>query len=241
MLFARSWRRRPRRVKRMKNQHLAGSQVVVCKIHQPPLLVPQALLAAISFRLLRVVLAIFLPIVGVRLAPLPRTLQADLLIHRIGSDLLPMIIAAALALACRLSANPLLRMIRVRLKGLLTVTATALLHQAAPEKNGRGSFSLEAPLNLNASALKIQHIIENYDSPLLCRWCRCSFSPLSRDSMTPRTIGVLGPRKTSRLCGVVSSTESADLSARNRDGWVVGCGAPRNNTPCVISFTLCRA
>src|SRR5438876_12033256 len=140
MLFARSWRRRPRRVKRMKNQHLAGSQVVVCKIHQPPLLVPQALLAAISFRLLRVVLAIFLPIVGVRLAPLPRTLQADLLIHRIGSDLLPMIIAAALALACRLSANLLLRMITIRVKSLSTVAAAVLLHQAAPEDNGRDSI-----------------------------------------------------------------------------------------------------
>jgi hypothetical protein len=128
MLFARSWSRRPRRVKRLKNQHLAGSQVVVCKMRQPPLLVPQALLSAISFHLPKVVLAIFLPIVRVRRAPLPRTLQADLLIHRIGSDLLPMIIAAALALACRLAANPLLRMIRGRLKGLLTVGAVVILH-----------------------------------------------------------------------------------------------------------------
>jgi hypothetical protein len=112
----------------LKNQHLAGSQVVVCKMRQPPLLVPQALLSAISFHLPKVVLAIFLPIVRVRRAPLPRTLQADLLIHRIGSDLLPMIIAAALALACRLAANPLLRMIRGRLKGLLTVGAVVILH-----------------------------------------------------------------------------------------------------------------
>jgi hypothetical protein len=56
-----------------------------------------------------------------------------------------MIIETALALACRLAANSLLRMIRVTLKGLLTVTATAILHQAAPRENGRGSFSLEAP------------------------------------------------------------------------------------------------
>jgi hypothetical protein len=69
-----------------------------------------------------------------------------------------MIIGAALALACGAAANLLLRMIRVRLKGLLTVTATAILHQAAPEENGRGSFSLEAPLDLNTSALNIQHI-----------------------------------------------------------------------------------
>ena len=104
--------------KRLNTQHLAGSQVVVCKIRQPPFLVPQALLSAIPFHLLGVVLAIFLPIVRVRLAPLPRTLQANLLIHRIGSDLLPMIIGAALALACRLVANLLLRMITVRLKRL---------------------------------------------------------------------------------------------------------------------------
>jgi hypothetical protein len=108
---------------------LADSQVVVCKIRQPPLLVPQA----ISFHLLRVVLAIFPRIVRVRLAPLPRTLQADLLIRRIGSNLLPMIIEAELALARGLAANPLLRMITVRPKGLLTATATAIVHQATPE------------------------------------------------------------------------------------------------------------
>ena len=45
----------------MKNQHLPVSQVVVCKIHQSPLFVTQALLLAISFHLLRVILAIFLP------------------------------------------------------------------------------------------------------------------------------------------------------------------------------------
>jgi hypothetical protein len=80
-------------------------------MRQPPFLVSQALLLTISFHLPKVVLAIFLPIVRVRLAPLPRTVQADLLILRIGSDLLPMIIGAALALACRLAANLLLRMI----------------------------------------------------------------------------------------------------------------------------------
>jgi hypothetical protein len=117
-------------------------------------LVPQALLPAISFHLPRVVLAIFLPIVRVRVAPLPRTLQADLLIHRIGSELLPMIIGAALALACGLVANLLLRMITVRLKSLPTVAATVMVHQAAPEENGRDSFSLEAPLNRSSQPKK---------------------------------------------------------------------------------------
>jgi hypothetical protein len=137
MLFARSWRDRSRRVNRLKSQRFAGSQGVVCKIHELPLLVPQALLSAISFHLPRVVLAIFFPIVRVRLAPLPRTLQADLLIHRIGSDLLPMIIGAALALACGAAANSLLWMIRISLKGLLTVTATVILHQTAPRRMER--------------------------------------------------------------------------------------------------------
>jgi len=112
----------------MKNQHLPVSQVVVCKIHQAPLFVTQALLSAISFHLLRVILAIFLPIVRVRLAPLPRTLQAHLLVDRIGSDLLPMIIAATLTLTFGMTANLLLWMIRRRLKDLPTVPATAILH-----------------------------------------------------------------------------------------------------------------
>jgi hypothetical protein len=58
-----------------------------------------------------------------------------------------MIIGAALALTCGLAANLLVRMIPIRLKTLSTVAATVMLHQAAPEENGRDSFSLEAPLN----------------------------------------------------------------------------------------------
>jgi len=49
------------------------SQVVVCKIRLLAFLISQALLLAISFHLFRVILAIFLPVVRVRLAPLPRT------------------------------------------------------------------------------------------------------------------------------------------------------------------------
>ena len=90
------------------------------------------MLPAISFHLLRVVLAISLPVVRVCLTPLPRTFQANLSIKRIGSNLLPMIIAAALALACGLVANKFVGMIRGGLKDLLTVTATVIFHQAAP-------------------------------------------------------------------------------------------------------------
>jgi hypothetical protein len=138
----------------MKHQHLPVSQVVVCKIRQPPLFVTQSLLSAISFHLLRVLLAIFLPIVRVRLTPLPRTLQADLLVHRIGSDLPPVIIAAALVLACGVTANQLLRMIRGRLKDLPTVSPTTILHQEAPDENGRGSFSSEAPFRRHDYAVE---------------------------------------------------------------------------------------
>ena len=149
MLFARILRH-----KWLNSRQLAGSQGVVCKIRQPPLLVSQALLPAISFYLPRVVLTIFFPIPWVRRAPLLRTLQADLLIHRIGSDLLPMIIGAALALAFGLVANLLVRMITIRLKGLPTVTATAIVHRTAPQEDGRGPFSLGAPSNPNTLAKK---------------------------------------------------------------------------------------
>jgi hypothetical protein len=84
---------------------LADSQVVVCKIRQSALFVSQALFSAISFHLLWMILAIFLPIGRVRRSPLPRTLYANLLIDRIGSNLLPMIVAATLPLAIGLTAN----------------------------------------------------------------------------------------------------------------------------------------
>src|SRR6266516_1075828 len=99
MLFARSERCHPRRVKRLKTQCLAGSQVVVCKIHQPPFLVPAALFPTISFYLLGVGLATFLPIVRVRPAPLPWTLQAHLLINRSRGAVLAGIIGAGAARA----------------------------------------------------------------------------------------------------------------------------------------------
>ena len=153
------------------------------------------LLAAISIQLLRVVPAIFLPIVRVRLAPLLRTFQADLVIHRIGGDLLPMIIGAALALACGLVADPLLRMIRIGLKGLLTVAAKAIVHQAAPGENGRR-------LILSGSAIKPEHASQNsahietsieFSAHIPRRWgCRCFLLP-SADGLTSASTGVWAP------------------------------------------------
>ena len=102
------------------------------------------LLPTIPFYLLRVALAILLPVIRVCLAPLPRTFQTNLSINRIGGDLTPMIITLTLARARRSVANRLLRMISRGLKGLLTVTATDIFHQAAPST--LEVFSRETPL-----------------------------------------------------------------------------------------------
>jgi len=110
-------------------------------------LVPALLPLAITFHLLRVVLAVLLPVTGVCPAPLLRTVPADLLINRIGSNLPPLIIPPALPLARRLAANELLRMIAGRLKDLLAERATAITHQAAPDQNRIRSFCPEALLN----------------------------------------------------------------------------------------------
>jgi len=71
----------------------------------------------------------------VSLAPLMRTLPADLPVKGVGSDMVPVIIAPALLLALRPAANELLGMIWGRLKDLLTIKTTAIIHQAAPNQN----------------------------------------------------------------------------------------------------------
>ena len=76
-----------------------------------------------------------LPIARVSLAPLVRTLPADLLVKGVGSNMAPVIIAPALLLALRLAANELLGMIGRRLKDLLTIETAAITHQAAPNRD----------------------------------------------------------------------------------------------------------
>jgi hypothetical protein len=113
-----------------------------------------------------------------------------------------MIIGAALALACRLIANLLLRMITVRLKRLPTVAATVKLHQAAPEENGEDSFSLEALLNLKQPAKEFSAYSPVATFPLI--WLlsfRCFSLPASNGVRVPAACR--GPDKDSRLCGVV--------------------------------------
>jgi hypothetical protein len=185
-----------------------------------------------------VVLAILLPIVGVCLAPLPRTLQADLLIDRIGSDLLSVIIAAALALAGEVTANQLLRMITVRPKDLPTVAATAILHQAAPDENGRGSFSPEAPLKLDAATQK-PHIKTNYcfvsSEELFLFFAAANRKPavrVDRNVPSERDVSIM---RCSALLQISTSCK------RNRDRASMSCVTLRNNTLCVIPITLLKA
>lgn len=127
-------------------------------MHQAALLVPELLPLAIPFHLPRVVLTVLPPVARMRCAPLARTLPAHLLVNRIGSDLLPVIIAAALPLAFALAANKLWGMVRGRLKELLTVTATASAHEVAPAQNQNRSFCPEKPLRLNTPAKNSAHI-----------------------------------------------------------------------------------
>jgi hypothetical protein len=110
-------------------------------------LVTALLPLAITFRLLRVVLAVLFPIARVSLAPFMRTLPADLPVKGVGSDVVPVIIAPALPLALRLAANELLGMIWGRLKDLLTIKTAVITHQAAPNQNAMESFCSEPPLN----------------------------------------------------------------------------------------------
>jgi hypothetical protein len=136
MLFARRGRIRLGMARCLKTQYLATGQVVVCKIPELTFLIPQTLLPTIPFYLLRVALAILLPVIRVCLAPLPRTFQTNLSIDRIGGDLLPMIITLSLVLACGLVADRLLRMISRELKNLLTVTTTEIFSSGGSEHPG---------------------------------------------------------------------------------------------------------
>ena len=113
---------------------------------------------AIPFHLLRMGLAVLFPVPGMRLAPLARTLQADLAVNRVRSDLLPVIIPPSLTLAWGLTANPLLGMIRGRLKDLLAITATATTHRATPDQNVIRSFCPEASFSPKAPTKKSAYI-----------------------------------------------------------------------------------
>ena len=112
-------------------------------------LVTNLLLPAVPLDRFRVPLPILLLVVGMCIAPLFPAFLHHLGVDRIGANLFAVIIPAALPLARGLAANQLLRVIRCRLKELLTVRAAAIIHQAAPTQNAIVSFCSEPPLNLN--------------------------------------------------------------------------------------------
>jgi hypothetical protein len=93
-----------------------------------PFLVPDVLLLAVPFDGGRVLLAIPPPIIRVAGAPFLRTIQADLAILRVCGDLLAVIIGAPAALAFRLAAHQLARLILRCQEGLFTVGASPFDH-----------------------------------------------------------------------------------------------------------------
>jgi hypothetical protein len=94
-------------------------------------------------------LPVLLLVVGMRVTPLFPAFLHHLGVEGIGANLFTVIIPAALPLARGLTANQLLRVIRCRLKALLTVRAAAIIHQAAPAQNAMVSFCSERPSKLN--------------------------------------------------------------------------------------------
>ena len=106
-------------------------------------LVTDLLLLAVPLHRFRVPLPVLLLVVGMRIAPLFPAFLHHLGVEGIGANLFAMIIPAALPLARGLAANELLRTISGRLKDLLTVRATTIIHQAAPDQNASRSFCPE--------------------------------------------------------------------------------------------------
>src|SRR5208283_5194796 len=125
-------------------------------------LVTDLLLLAVPLDRLRVPLPILRLVVGVRIAPLFPAVLHPLGVEGIGANLFAVIIPAALPLARGLAANQLLRVIRCRLKDLLTVRATTIIHQAAPDQNASGSFCPEPLSNSNPPPKKITAYRNSY-------------------------------------------------------------------------------
>lgn len=125
----------------MKNQHSAGSQIVLFKIGddrpnqpglgvttlqiqshvvlykklRPALRIPRSLKLAVVLNRIGMRLPVNTLITGMSFAPLPTAIADDLGIFRIDGDLAPMIFGAPAALALRAAADDL---IRTELRGL---------------------------------------------------------------------------------------------------------------------------
>jgi len=97
--------------------------------------VSPALTLPIALNGFRVGLPVLAGIIGISPAPFLLAVQADLVVLGIGVELAAVIFAAALPLTIGSATNSLLEMITGRLENLLAVAATAITHQATPNRN----------------------------------------------------------------------------------------------------------
>ncbi len=164
-------------------------------------LVTDMLLLAVPLDRFRVPLPVLSLVVGMRIAPLLPAILYHLGVEGIGANLFAVIIPAALPLTRGLAANDLLRMRSGRLKGLLTVRATAITHQAAPDQNAIESFCPKPPLEPESPPRKSPHI----ETPI-------EFSTAS----PPMGLLLIKPVE------LLLSYTGADISERRSDGARVG-------------------
>ena len=78
-------------------------------------------------------------IVGMLGPPLLPAVDDNLGVHRVGRDLLPVVIGAATPLALRLAANALLESVRCRVKASLAIWAAMGRRQCVSSEIGKGS------------------------------------------------------------------------------------------------------
>ena len=130
MFFSRSGRSTWRPCRWLKNEELAGSQVVLYKILDAPFAVALPLLLPIPLSGVSVGLPVFFLVVRMVGSPLLSAVANYLGILRIRGDLVAVIVVAAAALAIRVAADALLGTVLQWLKGLPAITAAAGQRQA---------------------------------------------------------------------------------------------------------------
>jgi hypothetical protein len=115
-------------------------RVVLYKMLQTAAPIAPPLMLAVVLGRLRVSLPVLLLVAGIGVTPLFAAVTNDLGVEGIRADFLAAIVAETLLLAGELATDALVRMIGRRLKNLLAITATAVVHQAAPDQNRIRSF-----------------------------------------------------------------------------------------------------
>src|SRR5271167_3373747 len=102
---------------------------------QAVLPVPPTLTLPVTPDRLGVGLPVLAGIIGMEVAPFALTVPADLMVHGVAFDLPAVVLAPALPLTIGVTANPLLRTKKGRLKRLVTITAAAIAHGTAPDQD----------------------------------------------------------------------------------------------------------